>query len=161
MLEYASITRRAYEAIAELQGIALDYDLQLPQATIKRWEDSGLEKLTVDINRLPTSSVFEPWERELLHAIPEFLLNHARYRDWFERETVADYNALTGSNCENLLAAEQAALNTLARTEFDKTQDIAWVRVMHRRIVRFSMLIAGSNPDSNNPLFHKLDPILD
>ena len=161
VLEYASITRRAYEAIAELQGIALDYDLQLPQATIKRWEDSGLEKLTVDINRLPTSSVFEPWERELLHAIPEFLLNHARYRDWFERETVADYNALTGSNCENLLAAEQAALNTLAQTEFDKTQDIAWVRVMHRRIVRFSMLIAGSNPDSNNPLFHKLDPILD
>ena len=68
-LEYASITRRAYEAIAELQGIALDYDLQLPEPVIKPWEDSGLQKLMVDIERLPTSSTFEHWERKLMHAM--------------------------------------------------------------------------------------------
>jgi hypothetical protein len=31
---------------------------------------------------------------------------------------------------------------------------------MHRRVLRFSMIIAGTAPDDDNPLFHKLDPIL-
>ena len=56
VLEYGSISRRAYEAVAELQGIALDYDLHLPQPESSPWEESGLEKLLVDITRLPTSS---------------------------------------------------------------------------------------------------------
>ncbi|MEM8500250.1 MAG: phosphotransferase [Pseudomonadota bacterium] len=158
VLEYSSITRRAYEAIAELQGIDLNHDLHLPEPNIKRWEDSGLSKLMVDIEYLQTSSTFEPWERGLLHAIPEFLRNHARYRDWFERETIADLNQLTGQNCADLNSAEAAAMTMIA--DNDASQDAAWVQAMHRRILRFSMLVAGSDPDSANPLFHRLDPIL-
>lgn len=158
VLEYASITRRAYEAIAELMGIELDYSMQLPEPAIQRWEDSGLQKLKVDIDRLPTSSVFEPWERDLLHSIPAFLLNHARYRDWFEAETIADFNALSGQSCTDLESAEKAALELIQ--ESDAGKDAEWVHAMHKRIVRFSMLIAGTNVDSENPLFHKLDPIL-
>ncbi len=158
VLEYASITRRSYEAIAELHGITLDYNLHLPEPTIKRWEDSGLEKLTVDIERLPTSSVFESWERDLLHAIPKFLLNHARYRDWFEKETVADVNHLTGKSCGDLATADEAVQAIIAKA--DPAQDEALIRLLHRRILRFSMLIAGTDPDDKNPLFHKLDPIL-
>lgn len=159
VLEYASITRRAYEAIAELQGITLNYDLHLPQAAIKRWEDSGLQKLMVDIDRLQTSSTFEPWERDLLHSIPQFLLNHARYREWFEKETVNDINQLTGKSFDDLAAAEEAAFEMIKAN--DPAQDSAWVNIMHRRILRFSMLIAGSDPEDKNPLFHKLDPILE
>ncbi len=158
VLEYSSITRRAYEAIAELQGIELDYDLHLPEPVIRRWEDSGLTKLMVDIEYLPTNSTFEPWERGLLHAIPEFLRNYARYREWFERETIADLNNLTGQNCTDMGSAEAAAMTMIA--DNDAAQDTAWVQAMHRRILRFSMLIAGTDPDSENPLFHKLDPIL-
>ncbi len=173
-LEYASITRRAYESVAELQGISLDYDLYLPEPTIKRWEDSGLQKLCVDIERLPTSRGFERWERDLLHSIPQFLLNHARYRDWFEHETVADFNALMqtlGHNivASNLIDADQAALQVMADMQSsisDATMsqaklDAAWVQLQHKRILRFSMLIAGTNPDSENPLFHRLDPIFE
>ncbi|QFU76295.1 hypothetical protein EY643_11845 [Halioglobus maricola] len=158
LLEYASITRRAYEAIAELQGITLDYDLKLPEPTSNDREESALKKLLVDIERLPTSKTFEPWERDLLHAIPEFLLNNSRYRNWFERETIADINALTGGKHENLQSADAAATALISAN--DPANDEAIVRLMHHRALRLSMIIANSNPNDTNPLFHKLDPIL-
>ncbi|MEE4662160.1 MAG: phosphotransferase [Halieaceae bacterium] len=159
MLEVASISRRAYEAVAELEAIPLAYDLQLPeQPVIKPWEDSGLRKLMADIERLPTSTAFEPWERDLLHAIPAFLLNHARYRDWFEAETVADITALTGEPYHNLIEAD-AALSRLIDAN-DAAMDADLVPMMHRRTLRLSMIIAGTSYDAGNPLFHKLDPIL-
>lgn len=158
LLEYASITRRAYEAIAELQGITLDYDLQLPAPITNSLEESALKKLLADIKRLPTSKSFELWERDLLHAIPEFLLNNSRYRDWFERETIADINTLTGETYSNLRGADKALTKIISAN--DPANDEAFVRIMHRRALRLSMIIANSNPNDTNPLFHRLDPIL-
>ncbi len=158
VLEYASITRRAYEAIAELQGTTLDYELHLPEPDIKRWEDSGLSKLMTDIEHLQTTTAFAPWERDLMHSIPKFLRNHARYRDWFERETVRDISELTGEECRDLAQAEAVAMEHIA--DDNAALDEAWVQLMHRRLVRFSMLIAGTDPDESNPLFHRLEPIL-
>ncbi len=158
ILEYSSITRRALEAIAELKGMTLDYDLHLPKPRTKYWEAYGLNKLLVDIERLPTSTSFEPWERTLLGDIPKFLLNYSRYRDWFEAETVADINQLTGEPCDNLEDAEIAVMKVIAVN--DNSLDEALVRIMHKRILRLSMIIAGTDPDDVNPLFYKLDPIL-
>jgi aminoglycoside phosphotransferase (APT) family kinase protein len=158
IFEYASIGRRAYEAIAELQGLALDYDLHLPEQTIQPWEDSGLSKLMIDIDRLPTSSAFESWERDLLHAIPNFLRSYARYRGWFERETIADIERLTGATYTDLPSAEVALSAVIA--DNDASRDAELVPMMHRRLLRFSMIAAGTDPDDGNPLFHKLDPIL-
>ena len=42
----------------------------------------------------------------------------------------------------------------------DPEDDEALVRLFHRRALRLSMIIAGTDPDDENPLFHKLDPIL-
>ncbi|MEP1470140.1 MAG: phosphotransferase [Halieaceae bacterium] len=158
LLEYASITRRAYEAIAELQGVTLTYDEHLPQPVKRDLEESALKKLLVDIERLPTSSAFEAWERDLLHAIPEFLLNHARYRDWFDQATKADIEALTGSTFDNLNDADDALRKAI--TANNPADDEAMVRLLHRRSLRLSMIIAGTDPDKENPLFHILDPIL-
>ncbi len=97
-------------------------------------------------------------ESDLLHAIPEFLLNYARYRSWFERETVADLCAVMGDSFESLAEADQAAMQALA--DSDGSDDAAWVRALHRRSLRLSMIIAGTDPDDSNPLFHRLDPIL-
>ena len=162
ILEYASIIRRALEGIAELKGMSLDYDLHLPEKTINYWEDYGLRKLIADIERLPTSSSFEPWERGLLGDIPKFLLNNEYYRDWFEAEAVADINALTGEASSNMKDAEAAIMKLIAGLGGDRneSQDEALVRIMHRRILRLSMIIAGTDPDDNNPLFHRLIPIL-
>lgn len=158
VLEYASISRRAFEAIAELQGITLDYDLQLPEPKIQTWEDSGLRKLMIDIERLPTSSAFEPWERELLHAIPQFLLNYARYRGWFDKETVAEISQLVGQSFDDVESADAALLDLIASGDAARDEEI--VGALHRRALRLSMIIAGTNPNEENPLFHRLDPIL-
>ncbi len=158
MLEYASITRRAFEAIAELQGIELNYALELPEPVTRPWEDSGLRKLMVDIGMLETSSRFEPWERDLLHAIPEFLLNYSRYRDWLEGTARQDIEGLTGGSYATLAEADKAAMGVISSNSADA--DTAWVQAMHRRTLRLSMILAGTNPDSSNPLFHILDPIL-
>jgi hypothetical protein len=158
ILEYASIARRAFEGVAELQGITLDDDLHLPEPHIDPLEESALRKLSFDIERLPTSSSFEPWERDLLGAIPNFLLNRARYREWFEAEAVADINQMTGRTFDDLSAADDAVLKIIAAG--DPARDEELVRIMHRRILRLSMIIAGTDPNDENPLFHKLEPIL-
>jgi aminoglycoside phosphotransferase (APT) family kinase protein len=158
ILEYASISRRALEAIAELHEIELDYDLHLPESGIDPLEASGLTKLVIDIDRLPTSSAFQPWERDLLGAIPRFLLNHGRYRDWFEAATVADIRRMTGRSYENLADADAAVRERIDAG--DPARDDELVRILHRRALRLSMIIAGTDPDDSNLLFYKLDPIL-
>ncbi len=159
MLERASISRRALEAIAELRGVELDHDLHLPEPAPDSFEVSGLRKLLVDIGRLPTSTAFEPWERDLLAAIPDFLLNHARYRDWFERESIADVGRLVGPRFDDLASADEALDRVIAAGDPD--DDAALVGILHRRALRLSMIIAGTDPDESNPFFYILEPILD
>ena len=158
LLEYASITRRACEAIAELENIPLDYDLVLPEWKYNALEESALEKLMVDIQRLPTSKAFEAWERDLLHAIPAFLLNYSRYRHWYEAVTKADIETVIDREFETLEQADSALNDVIA--ENDQALDATLVQLTHRRSLRLSMIIAGTNPDTTNPLFHILDPIL-
>ena len=158
LLEYASITRRACEAVAELEGIPLDHNLVLPKKKHNALEESALEKLKVDIQRLPTSRAFEKWERDLLHAIPTFLLNYSQYRDWYESTTKADIETLSGKGFETLEQADSALSAVIAAN--DQMLDSALIQLTHRRSLRLSMIIAGTNPDPGNPLFHILDPIL-
>ena len=158
ILEYASISRRAFEAIAELQGIDLDYDLHLPEPEIDFVEDSALKKLSIDIEHLPISHAFLPWERELLGSIPKFLSNQARYRRWFEAETVADIGKVTGQSHDSLSSADEALRKIISAGDPARDEDL--VRIFHRRILRLSMIIAGTDPNDENPLFYKLDPIL-
>ena len=158
LLEYASITRRACEAVAELEGIPLDHNLVLPKKKHNALEESALEKLMVDIQRLPTSRSFEKWERDLLHAIPTFLLNYSQYRDWYESTTKADIETLSGKGFETLEQADSALSAVIAAN--DQMLDSALIQLTHRRSLRLSMIIAGTNPDPGNPLFHILDPIL-
>ena len=158
LLETANITRRTYEAIAELLGIKLDWDLHLPEPEYDIWEDSGLRKMMADIARLPTSTSFAEWERHLLEGIPKFLLNYSRYKTWFEAETVADINGVTGKDSQDLKSADEAIAEIIAAGDPARDEEI--VRIMHRRMLRFSMLIAGTDPDKENPLFFELEPIL-
>ncbi|MEM9519874.1 MAG: phosphotransferase [Actinomycetota bacterium] len=159
MLEKASITRRAYEAIAELQGIELDHDLHLPEPTPDSFEASGLRKLIADIGRLPTSTAFADWERDLLGAIPDVLLNYTRHRSWFERVSREDIEHLLNRSFTDLATAD---LEMQARIDLDDpVDDEAMVQLMHRRMLRLSMIIAGTDPDEANPFFYILEPVID
>ena len=104
----------------------------------------------------PTS--FAEWERHLLEGIPKFLLNYSRYKTWFEAETVTDINGVTGKDSQNLKSADEAIAEIIAAGDPARDEEI--VRIMHRRMLRFSMLIAGTDPDKENPLFFELEPIL-
>ncbi len=159
MLEKASITRRAYEAIAELAGIELEHDLHLPDPTPDSFEASGLRKLIADIERLPTSTAFADWERDLLGAIPDFLLNYTRHRSWFERVSREDIEAFLGERFDDLAAAD-AALQIRIDAD-DPRDDEALVVLMHRRMLRLSMITTGTDPDAANPFFYVLEPILE
>ena len=157
-MEYASITRRAYEAIAELENVKLSYDLKLPEPVSKPWESSGLKKLMVDIQRLPTSNSFTEWERQLLYQIPEFLLNYSQHRDWFESESLSDINLMTGHNYTSLAEADAATMQIFKENQLSNLKE--WIAVMHRRMLRLTMIITNSNFDERNPLFYRLEPIL-
>ena len=158
-LEYATCIRRAYESIADLRGIELRYDFELPEAVDHEWESSGLEKMMVDINALPTSTAFEPWERDTLHSIPKFLLNYSRYREWYEAACIADIEQLTGGSYKFLREADEAAKDMIKAGE--AVDETAVVKVMHARMVRYSMICAGTNYDENNHLFYILDRLFD
>ena len=121
-------------------------------------EDSAIEKLLLEIDRLPTSNTFLPWQRDLMADIPRFLLNQAHYGRWYEDETLRDISELTGKRPENLAAAENDLKAYIDVGDPARDKDL--VQLVHRRMLRLSMVIAGSDPTDDNPLFFKLEPIL-
>ena len=136
VFEYCSITRRGLEADRRAPGPEARLrpaPCQSPRSSAS--EDAGLRKLVVDVGRLPTSTAFAPWERDLLGAIPSFLLNHARFRDWFERESAADVGQLTGRTYPDLAAADADAMEIIASGDPGRDEELA--RIMHRRVLRF------------------------
>lgn len=158
VFEYLSCARRALEAIAELEEITLDHDLHLPKPTTDFFADTGLQKLVIDIERLPLSDAFADWERGLLSAIPKYQLNYARYGNWLTEETIKDISRVTGKTHDSLADAEAAIVDIIEKG--DAALDSELIRIMHRRTLRLSMLTAGSDPSDSNPLFVKLEPIL-
>ena len=73
-------------------------------------------------------------------------------------EAVADIARVTGQSHDSLAEADEALRAVIA--ENDPARDEALVQIFHRRILRLSMIIAGTDPNDENPLFYKLDPIL-
>lgn len=158
VFEYLSCARRALEAIAELEGITLDHDLHLPEPTTDFFADTGLQKLVIDIGRLPLSEAFADWERGLLGAIANYQLHYARYGNWLTEETIKDISSVTGKPHHSLADAQAAIVGIIEKG--DPKLDAELIRIMHRRTLRLSMLSAGSDPADSHPLFVKLEPIL-
>ena len=71
---------------------------------------------------------------------------------------MADINRLTGETHESLAAADEALRKVIAGDDPGRDEEL--VQIFHRRILRLSMIIAGTDPADENPLFSKLDPIL-
>ena len=159
ILELTSISRRALEAIAELEKVELDYSFELPEPADARIEDMALEKLLLEIGRLPLSEAFPEWKRDLLAAIPRYLQNHAHYGRWYEQACLSDIQELTGVLPESMTAGERL-LKTYIRESADGN-DASLIKLFHRKMLRLSMVVAGSNPTDENPLFFRLEPILD
>ena len=70
-----------------------------------------------------------------------------------------EISQVTGREHATLAEADLAMFDVIAQD--DAARDALIVPIMHRRLLRLGMILAGSDPDFANPLFHKLDPILD
>jgi hypothetical protein len=71
---------------------------------------------------------------------------------------VADIGRVTEEGYESLAAADEASCKVIAAN--DPGRDEEMVQIFHRRILRLSMIIAGTDPNHENLLFYKLDPTL-
>ena len=70
-----------------------------------------------------------------------------------------DIEVLLGESFDDLAAADAAIL---ARIDADNpADDHAIVHLMHRRMLRLSMITTGTDPDETNPFFYILEPVLD
>jgi hypothetical protein len=158
ILELTSISRRALEAMAELENVELDYDFELPEPADTPIEDMALAKLLLEIGRLPLSNAFPEWKRDLLAAIPRYLQNHAHYGGWYEQACLKDIEELTGERPKTMTAGEHVLKRYIR--ESGASHDASLIKLFHRKMLRLSMVVAGSNPSDENPLFFRLEPIL-
>lgn len=158
MLEMVSISRRALEGIAELEGIELNYNIRLPDPHVSPLEDMAIGKLLNEIDILPVSKSFAEWQRELMGAIPKFLRNYAHYGRWYEDETLKEIAELTGTRPANMAVADDVLKSFINSADAGKDADL--VKFTHRRMLRLSLIVAGTNDIDGNPLFFRLEPIL-
>ena len=119
----------------------------------------AIGKLLNEIDILPVSRSFPEWQRELMVAIPRFLRNYAHYGRWYEDETLSEIAEMTGTRPENMAAAD-GVLKAFIQSA-DASRDADLVRFTHRRMLRLSLIVAGTNDIDGNPLFFRLEPILD
>jgi hypothetical protein len=142
-IQVAVIGRRTMEALAEIIGIELD-TLALPEPEPTPVEDLGLQKLIAELGRIPESEAFPGWQRGALASIPAYLKNRMHYRNWAQREDLADIAAVTGEKARDAIEGDAALLRFIASAGPD--QDAALTRLFHRISLRQCLIIAGGDP---------------
>lgn len=157
-VQVAFIGRRCAEALAEVVGVDLD-DIQLPNAHVTPLEDMALNKLLLEINRLPTSENFADWQRAAIAAIPRLLLNQAHYGRWAEEEDLKEMAEILGKRPANIREGD-IALRDHVRTA-PPEQDEQLVKLFHRRLLRQCLMFAGPDAPADHLFLLKVEPILD
>jgi len=155
----AFIMRRTLDAMADCMGIDLDCDIELPAPRKTPIEDSGLQKLLLEISLLPLSDAFVGWQRDTLASIPRTLLQQVHYGQWIEQEYVADISKLLGRTFGTLDEADDAlkAFVNSAAPEHDE----ALARLFHRHAYRSCLVIAGEGASKEHVMLAKIEPLLD
>ena len=84
---------------------------------------------------------------------------------WLRRNAPAhrtDVRFLSGDAGQFMSAGTDSAdeaMTTLLKEDTNE-HDTELVQAFHRRTLRLSMIVAGTDPDTENPFFHILEPIL-
>jgi hypothetical protein len=157
IMQVGFIGRRTLDAMAEIVGVELD-EISLPPPHVTPFADLAFEKLLAEVDRLPTSELFQDWQRGVLASLPRYLWNQARYGRWLEDEDLREIGELLGRRPANLVEAD-AALKTYVQAA-GPDQDARLIKLFHRRILRLCLLLAGEGAPEDHLLFIKVDPIL-
>lgn len=155
----ALITRRTCEAIADCLGIDLPHDQKLPPPRPAPIEESGLEKLLMEINQLPTSRALAAWQRDALASIPRHLLKQAHYGLWAEQADLDEIEALIGVRPRDAREGD-TLLKAFVETAGPES-DEALLRLFHRQAFRRCLMIAGPGASEDHIMFARVEPILD
>ena len=157
-VQCAFIGRRCLEALAEIEGIALD-ELTLPAARPSPLEELALTKLSADLHRLPLSETFAVWQRGILASVPEYLLNQARYRRWAEDADLDELEALLGTRPADLVEADRQLVAFIRSAGPERDAEL--IRLLHRRLLRQCLIIAGPDAPADHLALMKVEPLLD
>jgi len=156
-VQVAVIGRRCLEALAEVVGIDLDWPvLPAPQATPR--EDLALSRLEAEIMRLPDHPRLQDWQRNILASLPRSLRQMGHYRTWRDDAFIGDVEALTSVRAGDVAAAEALLLAFVRDARPD--QDIPILRLLHARLTRDCLIIAGENPDRGHIALAPMEPVL-
>lgn len=156
-VQVAIIGRRALEALAELQGIALD-DIALPEPRQTPLEDLALARLSAEIARLPANAQMQEWQRKVLGSLPPMLANIGHYSRWREDGYLADVADLTGELCAGIADADRLLQAYIAQA--GPHDDAAVVRLLHRKLLRDCLIIAGREAPEDHIALAKIEPVL-
>ena len=156
-VQVAIIGRRALEALAELEQISLEDDV-LPEPEETPLEDLALARLTAEIARLPEHPQMQDWQRKVLGSLPQMLANIGHYRQWRDDSYLADVAELTGKTCGGPAEADEVMNEFIAHAGPEK--DAALVRLLHRKLLRDCLIIAGPNPPADHVALAKIEPVL-
>lgn len=151
------IGRRCLDALAECADIELDA-VELPEPVATPLEDLGLERLAIDIGRIPEHPYFQDWQRGILASIPRLLLRLGHYRRWLDSEYGADVAKLTGEVVQDAQSADSALSAYIDGADASSDADI--VRVLHRKLLRQCLVIAGDDAATARIALAAMDPVI-
>lgn len=151
------IGRRCLEALAEIVGVDLVWPTLAPaQAT--PLEDLALTKLEADILRLPDHPQMQDWQRNIMASLPRGLKQTGHYRLWRDSAFMADVAGLIGK-AVNDVAEAGAQLLAFVRSA-GPGEDEAILRLLHARLSRDCLVIAGENTPVGHIALAPMEPIL-
>ncbi|MBA3038005.1 MAG: hypothetical protein FP814_16140 [Desulfobacterium sp.] len=156
-LQTGFIGRRSLEAMAEIVGVELD-EIRLPQPHVTPLEDLAISKLATEIRNLPTSEIFQDWQRGDLASMADYLLNQAHYSRWMEEEDLREIGALLGHRPANLAEADKALRAFVQKA--GPELDARLIKLFHRRSLRWCLVLAGPNAAKDHLMLVKLEPTL-
>lgn len=156
-VQVSVIGRRCLEALAEIADISLD-EIELPPAEPTPLEDLALTRLEIDIRRLPEHAQLQDWQRGILASVPQMLRQIGHYRRWMDTEYCKDVGALTDNDVRTAAQADTALLNFVQSA--GPESDASIVRLLHRKLLRNCLVIAGENPPAGHIALAPMEPVL-
>ena len=100
----------------------------------------------------------QAWQRKVLGSLPQMLANIGHFRRWRDDSYLADVAELTGQECSGVADADLSLQGFIAKA--GPQDDAALVRILHRKLLRDCLIIAGPDAPADHVALAEVEPIL-
>ena len=94
----------------------------------------------------------------MLASLPQMLANIGHYSRWREDSYLADIAELTGQACSGVADGDQSLQGFIASAR--PQEDAALVRILHRKLFRDCLIVAGPNAPADHIALSRIEPVL-